>query len=877
MCFFNSMRQLRRIMSIVLWCGILSPFAIISAADECATTVPTGAEEKAFLFIPHEVLAEYTPQTERHIGVAMHVVRKSDGSGGISTADMNTALEDLNTQFAAAMIVFNQVSVDYISNDTYYDLNIANRFSLWQINRNSGAINIYFVNDLFNTAGDHYNGVAELPGNALAVTKSAAVNSSTLAHEVGHNFYLLHTHETAFGAECINGSNCSTAGDLLCDTPADPKLSERVFGNCGYISSPLPPADPCGNNNYSPDTGNLMSYSLPHCRDSFSDQQIQRMHNALENQLSYLIDFTAILANRIGGSNISGSTLSLDGSVIQSGNTVTLLEGKEHEGKTNHERFLNYPGQGNIKHHDWNVNGSEFRLVENFIGDPAIPFQDANFGPVVSVTVTNRLLSYNNNPGGEMDFKDPWYLASDETQPDIFIGYAPPLTPTGAYNQSTGGVFLNQPYTGINPVYYSVQAIDAQQLTVNSKATIWDWAGWKYDPLEIDLESPTSKTTAVVFKTADATLTANMKGRRISDKPEATFANNSSKLTRHWADAITQKPWLVYEDRGNIYTAEQDAGSNWLKDVRIAAASSSTSHHHPAVSYLYEVSGSQSDQRVVVWESLDINNGTYDLNTTMGSPGDWSAPDEPLHASVAGYRQFTAPSQTENAYSTAAVAFRGGGIIPKASTETSSGISLWFTYDNYTANVTANSSADFPTIDNREYPTTLNFREPHYMLAWHENTGIQYREVERRNDQGAPGYSGATLLNSGIQDLTNNLYPSIHTAGTYNDGKERVYVVWQGLDEWTPQEKTGEKARSQTTVLCDAQTLDTPVICFRERQSSGWQPLVMFGVSNYCDRKPVVTSWTAGSDRNVMMPMKVRKARPIMSGAITGNGRMRRS
>jgi hypothetical protein len=38
---------------------------------------------------------------------------------------------------------------------------------------------------------------------------------STIAHEMGHALGLLHTQETAYGAELVDESNCNTAGDQV--------------------------------------------------------------------------------------------------------------------------------------------------------------------------------------------------------------------------------------------------------------------------------------------------------------------------------------------------------------------------------------------------------------------------------------------------------------------------------------------------------------------------------------------------------------------------------------------------------------------------------------------------------------------------------------
>jgi hypothetical protein len=108
-------------------------------------------------------------------------------------------------------------------------------------------------------------------------------NHSTFPHEIGQYFDLFHTHETSFGGpECTSGSNCATAGDLVCDTPADPVLgSGNVNGSCQYTGGGNGPC--AGDPPYAPDPTNFMSYSLKTCRDNFSPQQNSRALATLLN------------------------------------------------------------------------------------------------------------------------------------------------------------------------------------------------------------------------------------------------------------------------------------------------------------------------------------------------------------------------------------------------------------------------------------------------------------------------------------------------------------------------------------------------------------------------------------------------------------------
>ena len=67
------------------------------------------------------------------------------------------------------------------------------------------------------------------------MANGCANNGSTLPHEVGHFYGLPHTHDQ--GNELVNGSNCATAGDNFCDTPADPNLSGVVNSSCVYTGT----------------------------------------------------------------------------------------------------------------------------------------------------------------------------------------------------------------------------------------------------------------------------------------------------------------------------------------------------------------------------------------------------------------------------------------------------------------------------------------------------------------------------------------------------------------------------------------------------------------------------------------------------------------
>src|SRR5262249_36606683 len=153
----------------------------------------------------------------------------------------------------------------------------ASQDALRQVNPVAGTVNIYFTN-LASLCGqssfttDSFQGVLIDITCASVRTSAANANVSTLAHEFGHYCDLYHTPETwpnAMGTptlvECPSGNNCSTTGDLICDTPADPNLQPtagtfRVDNNCTYDNSATTPSS-CSSTPYNPPTRNLMSYS----------------------------------------------------------------------------------------------------------------------------------------------------------------------------------------------------------------------------------------------------------------------------------------------------------------------------------------------------------------------------------------------------------------------------------------------------------------------------------------------------------------------------------------------------------------------------------------------------------------------------------------
>lgn len=239
------------------------------------------------------VLPAVMPPGPVVVPVTFHVVRRSDGGGGLSEARLAQTLTDLNTGFEGSGITFCRPGpLRYVDSDEYYNIESgAERRELLAINPVPNTINLYFVG-VFGFCG--FSSFTGSSAQGIVVANYCAGvsnNPTTVPHEVGHYFDLLHTHETAFGNECVDGSNCATAGDLVCDTPADPGLitcgpegrSSCVDSTCAYTGSAADPDPPCAGDTYAPDPANVMSYSRKICRRYFSEGQGSRALATLVN------------------------------------------------------------------------------------------------------------------------------------------------------------------------------------------------------------------------------------------------------------------------------------------------------------------------------------------------------------------------------------------------------------------------------------------------------------------------------------------------------------------------------------------------------------------------------------------------------------------
>lgn len=269
--------------------------------------------------------------------IYVHVIRRTDGTGGQSTSDVNTALSFLDNDFNPHGIYFTwNGSIDYIDYDTYYS---SPTTAIYSVNNHSDGIDIYLFDDE-SAEGGRANGVGEssefwISGSFWEEPFGSLVKSHVISHEMGHVLFLYHTHHGTYNeggdpdqcAELVDGSNSSTCGDYISDTPADPHLWFDVdFTTCTWNDRGT---DENGDS-YDPDETLIMAYTHPDCMSYFSDEQGDRMRTAIET-LSFLQDVViscgeTIVSNRTiySDETIEGCDVKVENVTIQNNADVII-------------------------------------------------------------------------------------------------------------------------------------------------------------------------------------------------------------------------------------------------------------------------------------------------------------------------------------------------------------------------------------------------------------------------------------------------------------------------------------------------------------------------------------------------------------------------
>jgi hypothetical protein len=247
-----------------------------------------------------------------YVPIRPHIIRRSDGTGGFTLANLNQAIAATNSYYLlngfGIQFYFAGTTPDYIDDDNLF-FGFSSESAI-EGRDATNALNQYYVAQ-FSGPYSGYGGYAKYPYDHVASTRSFILTGPSesiedlgnrlIPHELGHTFNLIHTFGQNVGNGTLgsgittelvtrgNGANCSTDGDLICDTPADPfnMVGTKLYYPDGCVHyDPSSTARDANGEAFSPSMTNIMSYYLP-CTHDFTPGQYDRIQEALALRQSH--------------------------------------------------------------------------------------------------------------------------------------------------------------------------------------------------------------------------------------------------------------------------------------------------------------------------------------------------------------------------------------------------------------------------------------------------------------------------------------------------------------------------------------------------------------------------------------------------------------
>ena len=232
-----------------------------------------------------------------------------------------------------------------------------------------------------------------------------------------------------------------------------------------------------------------------------------------------------------------------------------FLASQEYKNGTT-QKFRDWKDGSVINHRKYNITAAKDSII-------------ARFDQSSYATVQNYFEG--NVNGGKISFKDPWIVDSVDAKGGfnrgvnaVFHDSLPaPFNPGSSSLYK--GVFLNQNPT-FDPILpnYSVKASQTQNINLGSPwgMRTFYFQNWSANTeTSASLQDANALETGVVFKEADATVSANYKGTQLSNTSTA-FANNSQ---RKFIRKSTTALYAIYESMNTCWLEfSADDGNSWM-------------------------------------------------------------------------------------------------------------------------------------------------------------------------------------------------------------------------------------------------------------------------------------------------------------------------
>ncbi len=267
--------------NLLLTC-LFAIFALDSKSQINCLTTPTATYDNNDMV----GMASGTYDDPIVIRLYLHVVRNDDGSGGLSALNLQEQIDFLDDVYNPWHIYFDYCVRDFKCSTCFTDLPYLK--SQWETNSLDDGMNGYLLSSNSSLIGE-----AEDVGAKNFFARIDRLD--ILAHELGHALGLFHTHQNSFCppqaiseyaptivmSVLVPGSNSSTAGDRITDTPADVNCYNFDGPNCTF-TNPTSILDYLGNPYIDPNNVlpvNIMSYN--HCPRELTPKQNERIRDML--------------------------------------------------------------------------------------------------------------------------------------------------------------------------------------------------------------------------------------------------------------------------------------------------------------------------------------------------------------------------------------------------------------------------------------------------------------------------------------------------------------------------------------------------------------------------------------------------------------------
>jgi len=303
----------------------------------------------------------------------------------------------------------------------------------------------------------------------------------------------------------------------------------------------------------------------------------------------------------------------------------------------------------NQKFHKWNIDDS----VTNhrpFHLQAGLTELISELKPTLGdITVKAALFDAPGVPGGNIQFRDPWYI--DFVDPlygntrrnrgmdsAVFYfrsspfnpGYSNPF-PEGSYK----GVFLNENSNWLpDRPNYAVSA--PSQQTIGGYSSYF--LNWSAHPDSAAFQDPYNDTTAVVFKKPAAIATAEYKARLRSSSSSVTAPVAQRKIVRD----LNGKYHAFYESAAMIwYMNSTDGGANWSLEHLIAQGNPGMLYRNPSATVqrnphmivcVFEEYAADNSTHGVAYVKIDPSTGLYADGGTIWSDSHTIPPLKPVIA-----------------------------------------------------------------------------------------------------------------------------------------------------------------------------------------------------------------------------------------------------